>query len=566
MKTPIKTLLKPLSLALFVAATLPTQSAYIRTSPPSDTIPAIGPSSHFCKAIGGKNDDGGHSLIQISDGGYAIAGHTKSFGAGDWDVYVVKLDATGNLQWTRTIGGEKEDLGHSLIQTSDGGYAIAGHTKSFGAGAWDVYVVKLDANGNLKWTKTIGGEKDDYGRSLIQTSDGGYATASETESFGTGGVDVYVVKLDANGNLQWTKTIGGPGDEIGFSLIQTSDGGYAIAGSTGSFGAGWYDVCAVKLDANGNLQWTKTIGGKDFEGGYSLIQTSDGGYAIAGYTESFGAGGRDVYVIKLDAKGNLQWTKTIGGLDDEIGHSLIQTSDGGYAIAGSTYSFGAGWADVYVVKLDANGNLQWTKTIGGKDFEAGYSLIQTSDGGYAIAGYTDSFGAGREDVYVVKLDANGNLQWTKTIGGSKRDWGHSIIQTSDGGYAIAGTTTSFGAGGEDVYVVKLDANGNLQWTKTIGGENDEGTLLINAPDDIIQTSDGGYAIAGYTESFGAGNGDVYVVKLDRNGDACCAVSQTSRVGSGGRLLSAAPSIGSGGTLTAPTSSTSSGGTLTNQCP
>jgi hypothetical protein len=282
MKTPIKTLLKPLSLALFVAATLPTQnacnqtspssnpptqSAHTQTSPSSDTIPATGPSSYFCKAIGGP--------------------------ASEW------------------------------------------------------------------------------GASLIQTSDGGYATASETESFGTGGVDVYVVKLDANGNLQWTKTIGGPGDEIGFSLIQTSDGGYAIAGSTGSFGAGWYDVCAVKLDANGNLQWTKTIGGKDFEGGYSLIQTSDGGYAIAGYTESFGAGGRDVYVIKLDAKGNLQWTKTIGGLDDEIGHSLIQTSDGGYAIAGSTYSFGAGWADVYVVKLDANGNLQWTKTIGGKDFEAG---------------------------------------------------------------------------------------------------------------------------------------------------------------------------------------------------
>jgi len=415
----MKTLLKPLSLALFVAATLlmqnacnrtspssnpPTQNAHTQTSPSSDTIPATGPSSYFCKAIGGP--------------------------ASEW------------------------------------------------------------------------------GASLIQTSDGGYATASKTESFGTGGVDVYVVKLDAKGNLQWTKTIGGPGDEIGFSLIQTSDGGYAIAGSTGSFGAGWYDV----------------------------------------------------YVVKLDAKGNLQWTKTIGGLDDEIGHSLIQTSDGGYAIAGKTYSFGAGWADVYVVKLDANGNLQWTKTIGGKDFEAGYSLIQTSDGGYAIAGYTDSFGAGREDVYVVKLDAKGNLQWTKTIGGSKRDWGESLIQTSDGGYAIAGTTTSFGAGGRDVYVIKLDAKGNLQWTKTIGGRS------VEKGSSLVQTSDGGYVIAGETESFGARNGDVYVVKLDRNGDACCAVSQTSRVGSGGRLRSATSSIGSGGTLTSPTSSTSSGGTLTNQCP
>jgi len=471
MKTPIKTLLKPLSLALFVAATLPTQNAcnqtspssnpptqnaHTQTSPPSDTIPAIGPSPHFCKAIGGKNHYGGKSLIQTSDGDYAIAGTTKSFGAGGYDVYVVKLDANGNLQWTKTIGGPESEEGNSLIRTSDGGYAIAGYTESFGAGEDDVYVVKLDANGNLQWTKTIGGKKADMGT--------------------------------------------------------------------------------------------------------SLIQTSDGGYAIAGYTESFGAGEDDVYVVKLDANGNLQWTKTIGGKKADAGVSLIQTSDGGYAIAGYTKSFGAGEWDVYVVKLDANGNLQWTKTIGGKKEDAGRSLIQTSDGGYAIAGTTQSFGAGEWDVYVVKLDANGNLQWTKTIGGPESEIGQSLIQTSDGGFAIAGETYSFGAGGRDVYVIKLDANGNLQWTKTIGGENDDRGF------SLIQTSDGVYVITGVTYSFGAGGADVYVVKLDRNGHACCAVSQTSRVGSGGRLRSATPSIGSGGTLTSPTPTTSSGGTLTNQCP
>jgi len=456
MKTPIKTLLKPLSLALFVAATLPTQNACNQTSPPSETIPTTSLSPHFCKAIGGENPDWGNSLIQTSDGGYAITGSTTSFGAGDEDVYVVKLDANGNLQWTKTIGGPASEEGHSLIQTSDGGYAITGSTTSFGAGEWDVYVVKLDAHGNL----------------------------------------------------QWTKTIGGPASEIGSSLIQTSDGGYAIAGYTKSFGAGSGDVYVVKLDANGNLQWTKTIGGPKDDWGFSLIQTSDGGYTIAGYTESFGAGEWDVYVVKLDAKGNLQWTKTIGGKNEEWGNSLIQTSDGGYAIAGGTSSFGAGSGDVYVVKLDANGNLQWTKTIGGPAREIGRSPIKTSDGGYAIAGNTSSFGAGEADVYLVKLDANGNLQWTKTIGGEKDDRGFSLIQTSDGGYAIAG----------------------------------------------------------HTESFGAGEWDVYVVKLDRNGDACCAVSQTFQVGSGGTLSSPAPSIGSGGKLTSPTSRTSSGGTLTNQCP
>jgi hypothetical protein len=521
----MKNLLKPLSLALFVAATLPTQNACNQTSPssnpptqnahtqtslPSDTIPATGPSPSFRKAIGGPASEEDSSLIQTSDGGYAIAGKTESSGAGQADVYVVKLDAHGNLQWTKTIGGENEDWGRSLIQTSDGGYAIAGYTKSFGAGEDDVYVVKLDAKGNLQWTKTIGGKKRDRGSSLVQTSDGGYAIAGFTDSFGAGETDVYVVKLDAKGNLQWTKTIGGPKRDYGNSLIQTSDGGYAIAGYTTSFGAGYADVYVIKLDAHGNLQWTKTIGGPAGDVGNSLIQTSDGGYAIAGYTKSFGAGGEDVYVVKLDANGNLQWTKTIGGENEDWGYSLIQTSDGGYAIAGATQSFGAGLLDVYVVKLDANGNLQWTKTIGGPASEIGnsHSLIQTADGGYAIAGFTQSFGAGEWDVYVVKLSANGNLQWTKTIGEKDWDEGHSLIQTSDGGYVIAGSTSSFGAGGADVYVIKLD----------------------------------------------------------KNGKACCAVSQTSQVGSGGTLSSPTSSIGSGGTLTAPTPSTSSGGTLTTQCP
>ena len=454
----MKTLLKPFSLAFFIAATLLTQSAPIQTSLPSNTLPASSPSPYFCKAIGGENDDGGYSLIQTSDGGYAITGYTKSFGAGEGDVYVVKLDANGNLQWTTTIGGPEIEEGVSLIQTSDGGYAIAGVTQSFGAGEDDAYVVKLDANGNLQWTKTIGGKKED----------------------------------------------------VGFSLIQTSDGGYAIAGATTSFGAGGWDAYLVKLDANGNLQWTKTIGGKEDDKGYSLIQTSDGGYAITGYTKSFGAGGWDVYVVKLDANGNLQWTKTIGGPGNEIGFSLIQTSDGGYAITGPTYSFGAGGADFYVVKLNANGNLQWTTTIGGKEEDVGISLIQTSDGGYAIAGSTTSSGVGEADFYVVKLDANGKPQWTKTIGAKNKN----LIKSS-----------------------------------------------------IIQTSDGSYVIAGTTGSFGAGKRDVYVVKLDKNGNACCTLSQTtSQVGSGGRLRSATSSIGSGGTLTSPTPTTSSGGTLTDQCP
>ncbi len=155
---------------------------------------------------------------------------------------------------------------------------------------------------------------------------------------------------------------------------------------------------------------------------------------------SFGAGLEDVYVIKLDTNGNVEWTKTIGGSLDDWSHSIIQTTDGGYAIAGYTSSFGAGLDDVYVIKLNANGNIEWTKTIGGSGTDYGFSIIQTTDGGYAIAGVTNSFGAGNGDVYVIKLSASGNVEWTKTIGGDSTDFGHSIIQTTDSGYAIAGIT------------------------------------------------------------------------------------------------------------------------------
>ncbi len=395
----------------------------------------------FCLAIGGANDDYGTSIIQTSDGGYAIAGWTTSFGAGGNDVYVVKLNATGNLQWTRTIGGALNDNGQSIIQTSDSGYAIAGTASSFAS--IDFYMAKLDAAGNLQWTKLIRGDGifglADYGHSIIQTTDGGYAIAGYTNSRGAGGWDVYVVKLDGAGNLQWTRTIGGPGNDYGVSIIQTTDGGYAIAGYTTSFGAGLSDVYVVKLSSTGSLQWTKTIGGANNDYGWSIIQTTDDGYAIAGFTNSFGAGGADVYVVKLDAQGNLQWTKTIGGANDDYGRSIIQTSDGGYVIAGATRSFGAGGADVYVVKLDAQGNLQWTKTIGGANDDIGWSIIQTADGGYAIAGRTLSFGAGNNDIYVVKLDTHGNL--VSCPGGCQVGTG-GIVNT--GGTTSSGGTVFFG--------------------------------------------------------------------------------------------------------------------------
>jgi hypothetical protein len=305
----------------------------------------------------------------------------------------------------------------------------------------------------------------------------------------------------------------------GHSIIQTTDGGYAVAGTTGSFDAGVFDVYVVKLNGSGNIQWTLTIGGSDWDEGHSIIQTTDGGYAVAGETASFGAGGDEVYVVKLDSSGNIQWTRTIGGGDEDKGYSIIQTTDGGYAVAGYTISFGAGDRDVYVVKLDGSGNLQWTRTIGGSNWDEGHSIIQTTDGGYVVAGYTISFGAGATDVYVVKLNGSGNIQWTRTIGGSHWDEGHSIIQTTDGGYAVAGYTRSFGTTGDrDVYVVKLNGSGNVNLgscgnvSSNLGtGGTGGGVSLVNS-----STSSGGTVSSGGSAGSG-GNVSVCVpLSVERN--------------------------------------------------
>jgi len=362
------------------------------------------------------------------------------------------------------------------------------------------------------WERTYGGGDWDIGFSVAQTSDGGYIVVGRTESFGAGLTDVYLVKTDATGDTIWTRTYGGSDsdDNEGSSVAQTSDGGYIISGMTYSFGVGG-DVYLVKTDAMGDTIWTRTYGGSDYDGGFSVAQTSDGGYIIAGYTRSFGAGEEDVYLVKTDSLGDTIWTRTYGGSDDDHGYSVAQTSDGGYIVAGYTESFGAGSWDVYLVKTDAVGDTIWTRTYGGSDWDEGYSVAQTSDGGYIVAGVYDyDWEAETGDVYLVKTDAVGDTIWTRTYGGSGSDAGFSVAQTSDGGYIISGMTYSFGAGG-DVYLVKTDSVGDTIWTRIYGGSS------MDWGNSVAQTSDGGYIVAGMTESFGAGSWDVYLVKTDSLG-------------------------------------------------
>jgi hypothetical protein len=358
------------------------------------------------------------------------------------------------VTFAKTYGGTGDDRASYVLQTSDGGYIVVGDTGSLGADSVDIFLVKTDANGNIQWAKTYGGIVDEYAYSVQQTSDGGYIVAGYTNSFGAGYTDIILIKTDANGNVQWAKTYGGTGWDWAESVQQTSDGGYIVAGGTSSFGAG--GVFLIKTDANGNVIWAKTYGGA---GASSVQQTSDGGYILAGETGSWP--NYDIFLIKTDANGNIIWAKTYGGTDRDWAYSVQQTSDSGYIVAGTTLSFGAGWHDFLLIKTDANGNLQWAKTYGGTYYEFASSVQQTSDGGYIVAGWTNTFGAGGSDAFLIKTDANGNVIWAKTYGGTNSEGASSVRQTSDGGYIVAGDTRSFGAGGSDIFLIKTDANGNI---------------------------------------------------------------------------------------------------------
>jgi hypothetical protein len=259
-----------------------------------------------------------------------------------------------------------------------------------------------------------------------------------------------------NPEVAWSTTFGSSRDERNGSVRQTSDGGYVIAGYTGSAGTGDYDVWLTKTDSLGNKIWNRTFGGSDNDRGYSVQQTSDGGYIVTGSTRPYGVR-HDVWLIKTGSSGDLSWNQTFGRSYNDYGHSVQQTSDGGYIIVGDTWSYGVGRREVWLIKTDSVGNEIWNKTFGGSNDDSAYSVQQTSDGGYIVTGSTESYGAGRDDVWLIKTDSSGNEEWNKTFGGSHSDYGRSVQQTSDGGYIVAGSTSSYGAGKCDLWLIKVSA-------------------------------------------------------------------------------------------------------------
>jgi hypothetical protein len=365
------------------------------------------------------------------------------------------------ITFQRTYGGAADDYSFSVQHTSDGGYIITGYTYSYGAGGSDVYLVKTDASGDTLWTRTYGGSEGDEGWSVRQTFDGGYVIAGFTSSFGAGGADVYLIKANADGDTQWTRTYGGLSDDQGYSICQTADSGFVVAGNTRLYGQVSLDVYVIRTDAHGDTLWTRTCGGSRDDEAWSVQQTRDTGYIVTGYTTSDGAGSRDFYLVRLDEDGDTLWTRTWGGSGYEYGWFAAQTADDGYVLCGGTGSSGAGGEDAYLAKTNSVGDVLWTKTFGGTSYDYGCGMRATADGGFVLTGFTSSFGTGGKDVYLVRTDCSGDTLWTKAYGGTGDDCGYSVQQTTDGGHVVAGYTNSFGAGDCDVYLIKTDSLGNV---------------------------------------------------------------------------------------------------------
>ncbi len=358
------------------------------------------------KTYGGPEREIGWSVQVTRDGGYVIGGLTRSFGAGDVNFYLIKTDSEGNMEWERNFGDDRNNLCVNVQITSNEGYILCG-TTGFGTDDSDIFIVKTDSKGLVEWEKTYGGSQAESGGSIKQTRDRGYIICGETSSFGAGESDIYLIKINSKGEKEWEKTYGGPSRDWGHTVQLTSDGGYIIGCNTASYGQGKLDVYLIKTDIKGNKEWDKTYGGTEDEyiwGTEGLIQTKDEGYIFCALSESYGEGMNDFYILKISSSGKIEWQKTFGGTKEDGPLSILQTQDSGYLICGYTKSFGAGDRDVYLIKIDKNGKKEWEKTYGGPDFDCGIAMQKTTDGGIIICGETESYGSGERDVYLVKTN------------------------------------------------------------------------------------------------------------------------------------------------------------------
>ena len=538
---------------------------------------SCGAASSYNRTYGATQDEKAYASAPSSDGGTIVVGSTESFGAGSEDVYVLKLDACGNEEWSRSYGSTGLDRGTGVIQTFNGDYLVAS-TWTVSGSNWDVGLIRIDPNGNLVWMNRYGTTAADYPRGLVQAPDGGFVASGVTNSgSGAGGNDLMMMKIDASGVLQWSKAYGNNANDFGHNLQNDPNGGYIMSGYRRDYSAGDRDGYVIRTDSIGDVQWARIIDGTALEYAEHVEPLQAGeGYVVAGRTTSFGQGLEDMYLMRLDLNGDQVWSYTYGGTQLDEFTELELDASGNLVALGATFSIGAGGEEVYVMYADTAGTPLSAFSLGDVGNDAcdrgGDNSYLTPEGNLVMAGRTTSFGGGGMDVLVMRTDTSGgpiclenpqtlqqgfsglnsvantpvqnNLPFTTTshapvinipaiqdsilcllqagcsqptferiYGGAGDERTHCLIKTNDGGYMVAANTTSSGAGQEDVLLLKLDSAGNEVWTNTYGGTGEETSNNIT----IVQLPDSGYAFTSSTESFGATRLRAWFVRLDAAG-------------------------------------------------
>jgi hypothetical protein len=363
--------------------------------------------------------------------------------------------STGPL-WTKTYGDHGVAHAYSICPTADGGYAMAGKFQDDEDKSWDVYLVRTDAGGDTLWTKSFGGAGDEIARCVIHTADGGFVIAGRTQSLGANNWNVYLLKTDAAGHKVWVQTYGDTEMDFARSVIQTADGGYALVGATMGSNGETYDAYLLRVDADGNQIWARTYGGDGGEFATSVAETRDGGFIIGAATESFGEGDVDIYLIRTDGGGEVVWTNTYGGEDWDVAWDTRETSDGGFIVAGETKSFSEYGMDVYIVRTDADGKALWARNYGGEGRQTALAVWQAPEGDFVVGGYTYTYEEWGQDIYLASVDSDGEVLWVKTYGGPGKDVAHSIVQALDGALVVVGETASLGPGQSDACMIKIE--------------------------------------------------------------------------------------------------------------
>ncbi len=377
-----------------------------------------------------------------------------------------------------------------------------------------IFIINIHSLGHEICVKSIGGTDAELGWGILYAPQDNYIITGHTSSFGQGAEDILLVKFHASGAIEWAKAIGKLHSDYALDITRTPDNGFVLTGGTESGGAGAADFLLVKFDSSEALQWAKTLGGELMDECYSVQSTPDSGFILAGYTQSYGAGAEDCYICKVDRGGTIQWARTIGGKYSDYAQSIITTPDNGYIFTGFTENFSTSISNLLLVKLSASGEVDWMRSIGGSYRNAGFAITNTSDNGYFIGGGTTSFDAEGEDLLAVKFDSLDQLQWARMIGGSGVERAWKVLENTDTSYIALGYTESFGAGSHDVLLVKLSRTGALEWARAIGGENEEkGYAVTLCPDN-------GYVITGNTKTFSTGYSDLSFIKVQPDGYTC----------------------------------------------